>query len=472
MRARLQNKLQFWKARLRGARKELRRVRDQLRWSAHRQKKLEARVAELEEITNPKTIAGHTYPAQMVLLAVFMVAQAGVSLRGAAKTVGFFAKMMGWSHKTPSHVTVLRWVLRAGLYELNRLADKRHGNYVGILDESISLGGEKLLLLLGVKMLPGGTTALGLLNHADVEVLAMQVSPSWKAEQIAEFLQDKIGAAPAGVNLDYVVSDGGTNIVKALRQRKVDRVADCTHLLMNLVKKWYAADERLGKFCSQVGTLRRQNILGKYGYIVPATLRDKDRFLRIFNLVDWVAKIDAAWERLDPEAKSKLSFLNSSRELITELVQVRQFVAQTAKIFKRRGMNERSIELWEWLLKRWLAQQPHLAPSIDDMIESVRRYLETHQILIDKHGSLLCYSDVIESVFGRYKNKGGVKAISADVLKIPLYGVDLTLDFITEALITVSYQEVYKWETKNTCPTRFGQIRSMRNQLKPVKTAA
>jgi hypothetical protein len=79
---------------------------------------------------------------------------------------------------------------------------------------------------------------------------------------------------------------------------------------------------------------------------------------------------------------------------------------------------------------------------------------------------------VIESVFGRYKNKGGVKAISADVLKIPLYGVDLTLDFITEALITVSYQEVYKWETKNTCPTRFGQIRSMRNQLKPVKTAA
>jgi hypothetical protein len=37
-------------------------------------KKLEARVAELEELTNPKTIAGHTYPAQMVLLAVFMVA--------------------------------------------------------------------------------------------------------------------------------------------------------------------------------------------------------------------------------------------------------------------------------------------------------------------------------------------------------------------------------------------------------------
>jgi hypothetical protein len=79
---------------------------------------------------------------------------------------------------------------------------------------------------------------------------------------------------------------------------------------------------------------------------------------------------------------------------------------------------------------------------------------------------------VIESIFGRYKNKGGVKAISADALKIPLYGVDLTLDFVTEALIMVSYQEVYEWETKNTCPTRFGQIRSMRSCSKPVKAAA
>lgn len=250
MRAQLQDKLQFLNVHLQVAKKELRRVRDQLRWSRHCKDKLEARLAELEELTNPKPIAGHTYPAQMVLLAVFMVVHAGVSLRGAAKTVSFFAKMMGWSYKAPSHVTVLRWVLRAGLYELKRSADERHGNYVGILDESISLGGEKLLLLLGVKIPPDGIFDLGLLNHADVEVLAMQVNPGWTAEQIGEFLQDKISAAPAGVKLDYVVSDGGTNIVKALRQRNVDRVADCTHLLMNLVKKWYAADERLSKFCA------------------------------------------------------------------------------------------------------------------------------------------------------------------------------------------------------------------------------
>lgn len=472
MRARLQIKLQFWKTRLRGARKELRRLRDQLRWSRHCRKKLEARIAQLEELTEPKPIAGHTYPAQIVLLAVFMVAQAGVSLRGAAKTVGFLAKLFHWEYPVPSHVTVLRWVLRAGLYQLNLSAEQRNGSYVGILDESISLGGEKLLLLLGVKVPPGGTLTMGPLSHEDVEVLAMQVSPSWKAEQITEFLNGVMGSAADKTEIDYMISDGGTNIGKALRQVKKERVSDCTHLLMNLVKKWYVNDKRLSAFCALIGTLRRQNILGRYGYIVPATLRDKDRFLRIFNLVDWVTKIDVAWEKLDTQAQQKLSFLASYRELISELVQVRHFVAQTAKIFKRRGMNERSIELWEWLIKRWLAQQTSLAPSVSAMIESVRHYLKDHQSLIDKYGSLLCCSDVIESIFGRYKNKSGVKAISADVLKIPLYGVDLTLDFVTEALLTVSYQDVYEWETNNTCPTRFGQIRSMRASSKPVKTAA
>ena len=476
MRTHLQDKLELWTLRLRTARKQLRQLRDKLRWATQRQQKLEARVAELEDLTQPRLVADHTYPAQMMLLAIYMVAQAGVSLRAAAKTVSFYSTMMGWEYGQPSHVTVLRWVLRAGLYQLQQSASKANrsgAHWLGILDESISLGGEKLLLLLGVKLPAGGVEALGALTHQDVEVLAMQVAPSWKAEQIAAFLNDAILTPDTATKLDYVVCDGGTNLGKALKQSKIARVGDLTHVLMNLVKKWYAVDQRLSDFCAAVGTLRRQNILGQYGYVVPATLRDKDRFLRIFNLVDWVDKIDAAWEGLDEQARQKLAFLTTHCELITELVQVRYVVSMTLKVFKRRGLSERSIKLWEWLVHRWLAKQSQLPPSISDLLDEIRCYLKDHELLRQQHGTLLCYSDIIESIFGRYKNKAGVKAISADVLKIPLYGVELTLDFVSEALLNVSYQEVYEWETKNTCPTRFGQIRAMRGAgQKPVKDAA
>ena len=475
MRTRLQNKLQTWKNRLAAARRQLRRLRSKLYWSCHRIKKQEACIAELERLIQPQPIAGHTYPAQMVVLAIFMVAQAGVSLRAAAKTITFFAHLMGWKHyQKPSHVTVLRWVLRAGLYELQRAANQRppDAKYVGILDKSIALGGEKFLLLLGVRVPPEGLASLAALTHTDVEVLAMQVSPSWGAEEIGTFLQGAIGNQTGQAKLDYVITDGGTNLIKALREATIDRVNDCTHVLMNLVKKWYADDARLSVLCAEIGKLRRQNTLGRYGYIVPPTLRDKDRFLRVFTLVDWAAKIKDHWNELDEQARARLTFLTTHAELLAELNQVRHVVAQTGKVFKRRGMNDRSIKLWRWLLDRYAtAGQPVAALSA--MIAALEEYVTAHDVARQKYGGhLLCCSDIIESVFGRYKNKGGVKAISADILKIPLYRVELTCDYVVAALESVSYQDVYAWEMLNTCPTRFGQLRALRRRSKPARVAA
>ena len=101
-----------------------------------------------------------------------------------------------------------------------------------------------------------------------------------------------------------------------------------------------------------------------------------------------------------------------------------------------------------------MTEQVTVAGVVTQVIAGVEQYLNDHTRLLDKYSVLLCCSDVIESTFGRYKNKGGVKAISADVLKIPLYTVDITLDFVNQALTTVSYQDVHNWETEHTCPTR------------------
>lgn len=79
---------------------------------------LEAQLTELKAITEPQVVPKHVYPAQLITLAVFIVVQAGGSLRYAAKTIALVAQMMGWSYGQPSHVTVRNWVLRCGLYGL------------------------------------------------------------------------------------------------------------------------------------------------------------------------------------------------------------------------------------------------------------------------------------------------------------------------------------------------------------------
>jgi hypothetical protein len=108
---------------------------------------LEAKLAELKFSTSPVPVKNHTYPAQLIALAVFMVVHGKSSLRCAAKTIGFVAQLLGWAYREPGHTVVRRWVLRCGLWQLNYSTDKVR-NYVAILNESIQIGREKLLPLL------------------------------------------------------------------------------------------------------------------------------------------------------------------------------------------------------------------------------------------------------------------------------------------------------------------------------------
>ena len=471
MRARLKAKARRWKVTALRSTKTLRRKNAIIRRQARRIAQLKTQLAELEQLTRPQSIHGHTYPAQMVALAVFMVAQAQVSLRGAAKTIAYFSDLMGWHYKQPSHVTVLRWVLRAGLYQLRTAAAQRRGHYVGIFDESISMGGEKLLLLLGLR-LPDGVFDLDRpLSGADVEVLAMQVSPSWTADNVVDFLDEALVQNPE-VRLDYVVTDGGPNLRKALRDKVMDRVGDCTHVLMNLVKKYYQHHESLSQLCAQIGTLRRKTLLGQYGCLAPPTLRDKDRFLRIFNILDWVARIEHVKTRLPAAAREKLTFLAQYSGLLDELSQVRSIIDMAGRVFKSQGLSESSMSGWAGLILEWRTKHSSIYPTVELILNGLDGYMAAHRDLIAKHGRLMCCSDIIESTFGRYKNKGGVKAISADVLKIPLYHVEITPQFVRQALSRVSSQEVHDWETENTSPTHYGQLRALREHPESVMPAA
>ncbi len=56
-----------------------------------------------------------------------------------------------------------------------------------------------------------------------------------------------------------------------------------------------------------------------------------------------------------------------------------------------------------------------------------------HKEPVADHGRITVTSDVIESTFGRYKNKGDVRVSSTDALAIALYGRKLDTAFVIEA---------------------------------------
>jgi hypothetical protein len=116
MRAQLKATAQRWKNTAMRSTKRHRLQLARLKRSQRRVSKLEAELTALKSLTSPVSVKNHTYPAQLIALAIFMVVHGGSSLRCAAKTVGFVAQLLGWTYRKPSHTTIRRWVLRCGLW--------------------------------------------------------------------------------------------------------------------------------------------------------------------------------------------------------------------------------------------------------------------------------------------------------------------------------------------------------------------
>ena len=107
------------------ARRERRRLKAIIRRREAHIERLERKVILLQAIVQPTKVPDHHDPAQMIALAVFIVTQANGSLRCAAKTAGYYAKMMGWAYEAPTHVTVSNWTRRLGLYALDYTGSRK-----------------------------------------------------------------------------------------------------------------------------------------------------------------------------------------------------------------------------------------------------------------------------------------------------------------------------------------------------------
>ena len=457
---RLKNTVQTLRACRKDRSRQRRRLRDRLRWRDALIARQQREIERLRTIVDPQPVYNCVYPAQMMLLAVYIVLHGG-SLRCAAATVGCYAELMGWTYRAPAFKTVSNWVERCGLHAL-QLTRSLSGEYVAIMDSSIQIGKEQLLLLLGVEAERAARLERPL-TVADVTVLGMEVQPSWTGEQVADFVTRTL-AERAGLSLRYVICDRGTNLMAALRALALPVVSDCSHVMMNLVKKLFADDEALSRLRAQVGQLRLRLTLTDYGFLLPATLRDKDRFGRIFTLVEWMDRIDRYAGALPIGIRSQL-MAGRDRWLDLRLRQVHALVQLTARVLKYDGLSQTSRDKWLNQIVAFVSTQPLLTRQAKDFIAGMRNYFTEHADAYAKDATLQCCSDIIESIFGRYKNKGGMKAISADVLSIALYNQPLSIGFIQQAMRLVSGPQLDGWRSHNVCHNRYGIRRRMEREL-------
>ena len=74
---------------------------------------------------------------------------AGISLRGASRTMAIFAETLGWL-EVPHWTTGRLWLLRLGHAALSA-AKQQAADWVWLIDHSVQIGQEKCLVIVGVR---------------------------------------------------------------------------------------------------------------------------------------------------------------------------------------------------------------------------------------------------------------------------------------------------------------------------------
>ena len=193
------------------------------------------------------------------------------------------------------------------------------------------------------------------------------------------------------------------------------------------------------------------------------------RFLRLFVILDWVERLDQLWPDLPVAHRQRLAYLNT-KSCRAFLQQLREVIVMATALLKTSGLSERTQHLWTQRMQAYRSQHQRcqltekLAAIVDD-------YFAIHAQLMARHGRLLCCSDIIESTLGRYKNKGGMRVISADVLAIALYGHKVSVGDVVTGLSTVSQKMVRQWHESYTFEHRISTLRTLQKEAK-ARTAA
>lgn len=414
---------------------------------------------------------------------------AHVSLRGIGVVLAslrdLLCLLLGWRLlRLPSPGTVRTWLLRIGLFLLRRAVPKR-SDWVWILDHTIRLGQHKCLLILGVSQqryrnLPGA------LEHRDVVVLDLQVLTCCTGDVVAdrfEKLAQRVG------DPQQIVCDHGSDLAKGIRlfqanHPKVVDTYDVTHKLACLVKRVLESAARWAEFlrCCTACLLQLQQSVG--AFLLPATARSRSRYLNVGPSIAWAQRMVTLLESPDltevavllkkneAETRSfleeKVGWLREFRADVAFYDRLREVVEQTQEEVKTRGMGATTAErVWQ-RLDAAVLDDPRLA----DFLSGVKNYLEEEGGKIPNGESWLGTSDVIESLFGKYKwmgEKAPYAEVGANVLALPVMTVDLTSELIHEALSTVSVQDLRDWQTSNIGRSTLSKVKATTKAVEAAK---
>jgi len=406
----------------------------------------------------------HSYSYLTIVISLVFIIRVPLGFRAAARLFVCLAPLLALGQ--PAFTTLRTWLLRIGLFLLQRPLPLLAHGWILIVDHTVQLGQRKCFVVVGLPAseLPRAGYRL---PQTAVTVLLVEVMAHANKSQVYLALQQawqRVGT------IVQVVSDHGADVLGGVRLLQADHPAliatyDVRHMLACLLKAELGSDPRWTSFLEKCGaTLARlQQTAGNF--LKPPKLRLKARYMSVEQHLRWAQQVLAweatgAWEKLgalvDKSAtqaeqwfEQQLGWLREYRHELSEYRLLMDIVELALKEVLGRGLSRQSAGRF-WVL--WQGQTSSLSLRVARFAEQVRAHVQAEGEKVPPGQTLLGSSDVIESLFGTFKERikdhpGG--ELGSSVLLLPLLTQTISPETIQEAFQTVNMSDVNAWAQKN-----------------------
>lgn len=404
------------------------------------------------------------------------------SLRGATATLRYVSEYV--NHEQPCHVVISDWVMRYGLYKLQKQKHKR-GDWIHIVDHTIEFGEKQAFVVLGIPLNKFRKRRVNWnLTHADVEVMAIDVVDSATSQSVLDCLERVVEKSGVPVQ---IVSDGGKNIKCALRKFKekhggVRLTYDVTHATALILKHALKNDERWDEFMKRVISTKRSLLHTRLAYLSPPKPKDKARYMNLEKMVGWAETVSDLHLRNVDKAqrdkfKEKLSWLEDFHKEIIEWRAILNLLNGVKTDIKSRGLREGTLNRCLGHAKGIKIETTgaRQARRKNARLNKVKAQLETfvrEQTEGMNRGAWLGCSDIIESLFGSYKQfsaRTPMKEVGKAVLTMPALVGNIEPVEVKKAMEAVTQKKLQKWLKKTFGETLLSKRKNLRFQLKNKK---
>ncbi len=362
-----------------------------------------------------------------------------VSFRALSLSFGIYISSLNLQCKQPTHTTLLNWVHKIGYYELTKKKEKAD-DWVIILDESIQLGQDKVLVIFGIREKNIDFTRP--LQFQDLVPLREITKMKWTGEIIRDTLlelETEIG------KIKYAVGDYASQLKKALRLAEIPYVHDLTHKIALFLEKTYQKNPEYIELIKKMSDMRIKLSQTKIAHIVPPKQRKKSRYQNIKIISDWCMKSLKYLNEskiIESKVYENLKWLINHKNFIYELSELNKTISNIEKLLKHNGYSGK-------MKQKCFDELDLLTSKIgSDFKNYLDEYFLDTEKLLPNNNNILISSDIIESAFGKYKNYLSLNAMAGVtnlILCISAFTATLSKENIKDALENTTINDVKKW---------------------------